>query len=70
MSGMRTRRLRTVKEGTLIMTVDVGMASNTGYCATVDGRDIKPFKFGSARGGLDKLWSMVVVSRNRLDLPR
>ena len=65
MRGLRTKRVRTVKEGTLIVTVDVGMASNTGYCTTVDGRDIKPFKFGNTREGLDKLWSMVVVSRNR-----
>jgi hypothetical protein len=51
MRGLRTKRVRTVKEDTLIVTVDVGMASNTGYCATVDGRDIKPFKFGNTRGG-------------------
>jgi transposase len=65
MRGIRGKRVRTVKEETLIVTVDVGMASNTGYCTTVDGRDIKPFKFGNTREGLDKLWSMVVVSRNR-----
>ena len=43
--------------------MDVGMASNMGYCTTADGRDIKPFKFGNTREGLDKLWSIVVVNR-------
>ena len=40
MSGFRTKGVKAVKEETLIVTVDVGMASNTGYCTTVDGRDI------------------------------
>jgi transposase len=65
MRGIRGKRVRTVKEDTLIVTVDIGMTSNTGYCTTVDGRDIKPFKFDNTREGLDKLWSMVVVSERR-----
>jgi transposase len=65
MRGIRGKRVRAVKEDTLIVTVDIGMASNTGYCTTMDGRDIKPFKFDNTREGLDTLWSMVVVSRNR-----
>ena len=35
MRGMRTKRVRTVKEDTLSVTVDIGMTSNTGYCTTV-----------------------------------
>ena len=65
MRGLRSNRIKAVKEGTLMVTVDIGMASNTGYCTTADGRDIKPFKFGNTREGLDKLWSMVVVNKNR-----
>ncbi len=55
MRGLRTKRIRTVKEGTLIVAVDVGMTSNTGYCTTIDGRDTKVFKFGNTREGFDKL---------------
>jgi hypothetical protein len=47
MRGLRAKRVRTIKEGTLITTLDIGMASNTGYCATADGKDIKPFKFNN-----------------------
>ena len=47
------------------MTVDIGVASNTGYCATGDGRDIKPFKFDNTREGFEKLWHMVVASKMR-----
>ena len=35
MRGMRTKRVRTVKEDTLSVTVDIGMTSNTGYCTPV-----------------------------------
>jgi len=65
MRGSRTKRGKAVKEKTLIVTVDIGMASNTGYCTSVDGRDIKPFKFDNTREGLERFWSMIVVSKNR-----
>ena len=66
MKGARGIKVGTVKEETLIVTVDIGMTTNnTGYCTTVDGRDIKPFKFDNTREGLDKFWSMIVASKNR-----
>ena len=65
MRALRTKRVRTIKEGILIATIDIGMASNTGYCATTDGRDIKPFKFNNTREGLDKFWDTIVINKNR-----
>ncbi|MEI9478712.1 MAG: IS110 family transposase [Deltaproteobacteria bacterium] len=65
MRGLRAKRVKAVKEETLIVTVDIGMTSNTGYCTTVDGRDIKPFTFTNTREGLDRFWSMIVASQNR-----
>ncbi len=65
MRGLRAKRIRTVREGTLMATVDIGMASNTGYCVTTDGQDIKPFKFDNTREGLDTFWDMIVISKNR-----
>jgi hypothetical protein len=60
-----TRKVKFVKDGTLIVAVDIGMEMNRGYCTTPDGRDIKPFKFDNTREGMDKLWSMVIASKNR-----
>ena len=57
--------VRTVKEGTLIATVDIGATTNTGYCTCLDGRDMKVFKFGNTREGFEKFWHMVVAARNR-----
>jgi transposase len=65
MRGLRAKRVRTVKEGTLIATVDIGMTINTGYCTTIDGRDMKVFKFGNTREGFDKFWSLVAASKTR-----
>ena len=65
MRGPRRRRMKAVKESTLLVTVDIGVASNTGYCATGDGRDIKPFKFDNTREGFEKFWHMVVASKTR-----
>ena len=48
-----TRKVRGVKDDTLIVAIDVGMEMNRGYCTTPDGRDTKPFKFD--RAGLGKL---------------
>jgi transposase len=65
MKGLRAKRVRTVKEGTLIATVDIGVASNTGYCTTLDGRSIKSFRFGNTKEGFDKFWCMTMASKNR-----
>jgi len=60
-----TRKVKFVKDSTLIVAVDIGMEMNRGYCTTPDGRDIKPFQFGNTREGMDKLWGMVMASKNR-----
>jgi len=65
MRGMRGKKVRAVKEGMLIVTVDIGMASNTGYCTTVDGRDIKPFRFENSREGFEKFWHIIMAGKNR-----
>ena len=65
MRGPRGKRVRAVKEGTLIATVDIGATTNTGYCTSVDGRDMKVFKFGNTKEGFEKFLHMIVVAQNR-----
>jgi transposase len=60
-----TRKVRGVKDDTLIVAIDVGMEMNRGYCTTRDGRSTKPFKFNNTREGLDTLWSMIMTSKDR-----
>ncbi len=65
MKGLRAKRVRRVKEGTLIATVDIGVASNTGYCTTLDGRSTKSFSFDNTKEGFEKFWGMTIASKNR-----
>jgi hypothetical protein len=60
-----TGKVRGIKEDKLIVTIDIGLEMNRGYCTTTDGRDIKPFRFDNTRAGLDRFWSMIVVNMNR-----
>ena len=41
MRGLRTKKVNTIKEGTLIVAVDIGMVSNHGCCTTANGRKKK-----------------------------
>jgi transposase len=63
MKGLRGKKADTIKEGTLIVAVDIGMVTNHGCCTTADGRSTKTFKFDNTREGLDRLWSMVLSSK-------
>ena len=65
MEGRKARRVRMVKEGTLIATVDIGITNNTGYCTTLDGRSTKSFRFDNTKEGFEKFWGMTVASKNR-----
>jgi transposase len=65
MRGLKAKRVKMVKEGTLIATVDIGVASNTGYCTTLDGRGTKSFRFDNTKEGIEKFWYMIIASKNR-----
>ncbi len=63
MKGPAMRKASMVKPGTLIVTIDIGMTNNHGYCAAADGRSSKTFKFENTRDGFDLLWSMVLTCK-------
>ena len=65
MKGLKAKMVKMVREGTLIATVDIGLTSNTGYCTTLDGRDIKSFRFDNIKEGFEKFWHMIVASKKR-----
>ena len=63
MKKLWMKKAMLVKEGTLIVTVDIGMTNNHGYCSAADGRSSKTFKFENTRDGFDALWTMVLASK-------
>ena len=61
---LRRKRVEDGEEGTLMATVDIGVASNTGYCTTLDGRSTKSFRFDNTKEGFEKFWCMTVATKN------
>lgn len=59
MNGIETKKLRVVNSQTLIVAVDIGKTTNTGYCRCPGGKDIKPFEFSNNAGGFRKLWDCI-----------
>ena len=60
-----TRKVKAIGDDTLIVAVDIGMEMNRGYCTTPDGRSSKTFKFDNTRAGMDTLWDMITINKNR-----
>ena len=60
-----TRKVKVVSDGTLIVAIDISLETNRGYCTTPDGRSSKTFKFDNTRAGMDKLWEMIMINKNR-----
>lgn len=60
-----TNKVKIIKDGTLIVAVDIGMDMNRGYCTTPSGKSIKPFKFENTREGFETLWRVVMTCKER-----
>jgi transposase len=56
---IETKKHRIVKDQTLIVTIDIGKTTNTGYCRCPSGEDMKPFEFSNHADGFKKLWDCV-----------
>ena len=59
MNKIETKKWRRVNPETLIVAVDIGKTTNTGYCRCPDGEDIKPFEFSNDAEGFKKLWDCI-----------
>jgi transposase len=53
---IETKKLRIVNAKTLIVAIDIGKTTNTGYCRCPSGKDMKPFEFANNAEGFKKLW--------------
>jgi transposase len=43
----------------MIVAIDIGKTTNTGYCRCPSGKDIKPFEFSNNAKGFKKLWDRI-----------
>jgi transposase len=56
---IETKKLRIVNAKTLIVAIDIGKTTDTGYCRCPDGKDIKPFEFSNNADGFRRLWDRI-----------
>ena len=59
MNTIETKKHCIVKDQTLIVTIDIGKTTNTGYCRCPSGKDMKPFEFSNNAEGFQKLWDCI-----------
>ncbi|MGE5842548.1 MAG: IS110 family transposase [Deltaproteobacteria bacterium] len=59
MNRIETKKQRIVNDKTLIVAIDIGKATNTGYCRCPSGQEMKPFEFSNNAEGFTKLWDRI-----------
>jgi len=56
MNKIETKKQRIVNDRTLIVAIDIGKTTDTGYCRCPSGQEMKPFEFSNNAEGFRKLW--------------
>jgi len=56
---IETKKQKIVNAKTLIVSIDIGKTTDTGYCRCPSGKDIKPFEFSNNAEGFKKLWDRI-----------
>lgn len=59
MNKIETKKQRIVNAKTLIVAIDIGKTTDTGYCRCPSGKDIKTFEFSNNAEGFKKLWDRI-----------
>ena len=63
MNKIEAKKLRKVNGKTLIVAVDIGKATNTGYGRCPNRTEIRPFEFSNNRQGFEQFWQRIVEAR-------
>jgi transposase len=56
---IETKKLRVVNAKTMIVAIDIGKTTDTGYCRCPSGKEAKPFEFSNNAEGFKKLWDCI-----------
>jgi len=59
MNKIETKKQRIVNAKTLIVAIDIGKTTDTGYCRCPSGEECKPFEFSNNAEGFKKLWDRI-----------
>jgi len=56
---IETKKQKIVNAKTLIVAIDIGKTTDTGYCRCPSGEECKPFEFSNNAEGFKKLWDRI-----------
>ena len=71
MNKIETKKQRIVNAKTLIVAIDIGKTTDTGYCRCSSGEECKPFEFSNNAEGFKKLWDRICwMKMSQKDLSR
>jgi len=70
MKNSTTKKLKSITEGTLLVTIDMGKMKHTGYYRFSDGTEGKPFEFFNSRNGFEEFWWRVCQARRSGNLAK
>src|SRR4030042_657263 len=59
MSKIETKKQKIVNAKTLIVAIDIGKTTDTGYCRCPSGKEMEPFEFSNNAEGFKKLWDRI-----------
>ena len=68
MKNITTKKLKSISEETLLVTIDMGKVKHTGYYRFPNGTEGKPFEFFNNRKGFEEFWWQVCQAKKSLDL--
>jgi transposase len=63
MKNSNTKKLKSINEETLLVTLDIGKIKHTGYWRFPNGTEGKPFEFFNSRHGFEEFWWRVCQAR-------
>lgn len=68
MRNGNTKKLKSISEGTLLVTIDIGKVKHTGYYRCSNGTEGKPFEFFNNRKGFEEFWWQICQAKRSLNL--
>ena len=63
-----TKKLKTINDKTLLVTVDIGKVTNMGYYRCAEGSECKPFEFWNNGRGFNKFWQRITEAKETHNL--
>ncbi len=68
MKNSTTKKLKSISEGTLLVTIDMGKVKHTGYYRFPNGTEGKPFEFFNNRNSFEKFWWQICQAKRSFNL--